>query len=234
MERLAPVEGLPLIHLLRPPLTPPPAGERSPLLVLAHGVGSNELDLFGLAPDLDPRCVVVSARAPLTRAPGSYAWFDVQFMPQGFVITPEQLDASRTRYADFVAAATTAYGADPQRVYTLGFSQGAIISLVTALSHPKLFAGVIALSGRIPPEATPWLATPEETEGLPVFVAHGTMDTVIPVQHSRAARELLERQRVALTYREYPIPHTISPAVFADLSDWLDARLNGTPPSDPR
>lgn len=227
MQNDTPVEGLPLVHLVRPPLTPPEPGARPPLLALAHGVGSNERDLFGLADRLAPRCVVVSARAPLTRGPDAFAWFNVQFTPQGTVIAPEQLDASRTVYAEFVGAATLAYGADPAQVYTLGFSQGAIISLVTALSHPRLFAGVVALAGRIPQEALPWLATPDQTAGLPVFMEHGTRDTVIRVEEARAARTILERQRVALSYHEYPIDHHVSPQVFADMSAWLAQRLAG-------
>ena len=226
MSDSTPAEGLPLVHLVRPPLTPPPSGARPPLLALAHGVGSNEQDLFELAPKLDPRCVVVSARAPHTRAPGSYAWFNVQFTPQGPVIAPEQLDASRTLYAEFVRAAATAYDADPAQIYTLGFSQGAVISLVTALTHPKLFAGVIALAGRIPPEATPWLSAPEETAGQPVFMAHGTRDTVIRVEEARTARDILQRQRADLTYTEYPIDHRITQPMFDAMSAWLGQRLD--------
>lgn len=227
MTDTTPAEGLPLVHLVRPPLTTPQPGARPPLLALAHGVGSNEHDLFELAPQLDPRCVVVSARAPLTRAPGAYAWFSVEFTPQGPVIAPEQLDASRKLYADFVRAAATAYDSDPAQIYTLGFSQGAIISLVTALTHPKLFAGVIALAGRIPPEATPWLSAPEETAGLPIFMAHGARDTIIRVEEARAARDVLQRQRADLTYTEYPIDHRISLPMFEEMSAWLGRRLDG-------
>ncbi len=225
MTDMTPVAGLPLVHLLRPPLTAPEPGKRPPLLALAHGVGSNERDLFSLAPQLDPRCIVVSARAPLTRSPGSYAWFTVEFTPHGPAIAPEQLDSSRNIYADFIGAAASAYGADPARVYTLGFSQGAVISLVTALTHPKLFAGVIALAGRIPQEAVPWLSTPDETAGMPVFMAHGTQDTIIRVEEARTARDILERQRTNLTYTEYPIDHRITPEMFASMSDWLSQRL---------
>lgn len=225
MTNLTPAEGLPLVHLVRPALVAPPAGQKPPLLGLAHGVGSNERDLFSFADDLDPRFVVVSARAPLTRGPDAYAWFHVQFMPEGFSITQHHLDASRKRYAEFLTAAAEAYGADPQRIYTLGFSQGAIVSLVTALSTPKLFAGVVAMSGRIPKEAEPWLASPEETAGLPVFQAHGVYDSVIGIEHARAARAILERQRVDLTYHEYQVDHHISPEMFADMTSWITARL---------
>ncbi|HZC08078.1 MAG TPA: alpha/beta hydrolase-fold protein [Ktedonobacterales bacterium] len=227
MDDATPVEGLPLTHLVRQPLTESRASGRPPLLLLAHGVGSNERDLFSFAENLAPQFVVVSARAPLTRGPDAFAWFNVQFTPQGPVIAPEQLDASQKVYAAFAGEAIMAYGADPARVYSLGFSQGAIISLVTALTHPHLFAGVVALAGRIPAEAIPWLAAPEETAGLPVFMAHGTRDTIIRVEEARAARDVLERQRVALTYTEYATDHRITPQMFADMTAWLAQRLAG-------
>jgi phospholipase/carboxylesterase len=67
-----------------------PQASNPPLLLLLHGVGSNEHDLFGLAPLLDQRFVVVSLCAPITLGPGNYAWFEVAFTPQGSVINPEQ------------------------------------------------------------------------------------------------------------------------------------------------
>jgi len=219
---------LPLTYLLRPPLTPPAAGERAPLLVMAHGVGSNERDLFGLAPDMDPRLHIMSLRAPLTMGPDAYGWFNVTFVPNGHVIDVEQLDASRKVFAETLRAAVATFPVDPARVYLMGFSQGAIISLVTALTAPELLAGVIALSGRIPQQALPWAVAPERTAGLPVFQAHGVADTVIRVGEARAAREVLERQRVDLSYHEYPMPHTISSATFTDLTTWLDAQLAAT------
>jgi phospholipase/carboxylesterase len=228
MMDVKPVEGLPLVHRVRGALTPQAAGARPPLLALAHGVGSNENDLFEMAPDLDPRCVVVSARAPHTRAPGAYAWFNIQFTPEGTAINAEQLDASRKLYAAFVRAAAEAYGADPTRIYTLGFSQGAIISLVTALTHPKLFTGVIALAGRIPPEALPWLAAPEETAGQSVFMAHGSSDMIIRVEEAHAACDVLHRQQADLTYREYMIDHRINQQMYAEMTLWLRQRLDAS------
>src|SRR5690242_9130264 len=90
-------EALPLVYLEYGPRQPAPEGEKSPLLLLLHGVGANERDLFSLAPELDPRLRILSLRAPLTRGPNSYAWFTVAFLPAGFKIAPEQLDASRQR-----------------------------------------------------------------------------------------------------------------------------------------
>jgi phospholipase/carboxylesterase len=218
---------LSLVHLTRPPQEQPAEGLRPPLLALLHGVGSNERDLFGLAPELDPRFRIVSARGPLTRGPGRYAWFDVQFLSGGrFQINPEQLEASRQDLIRFLREAVEAYEVDPERMYLMGFSQGAIMSLTLALTEPRLLAGVAAISGRIPPEVRPWVVSPEETAGLPVMVAHGQADTVITVDWARRARETLERQRVELTYREHGEGHFIPAATLAEVTAWLTQQLN--------
>ena len=219
-------DALPLVYLEYGPRQPAPEGKKPPLLLLLHGVGANERDLFPLAPELDPRLQILSLRAPLTRGPNSYAWFTVAFLPTGYKIAPEQLDASRKRVVEFIHAAVTRYNADPERVYLLGFSQGAITSLAVALTEPELLAGVIALSGRIPPEVEPWIVAPERMAGLPVFLAHGRQDSVIPYEWAERARPILERQQVALEYHAYDMEHQIGAQTLADLTEWLTAHLD--------
>src|SRR5947209_5788434 len=112
MERMhddAHGDGLPLVYLAYGPRQPAPEGKKPPLLLLLHGVGANERDLFSLAPQLDPRLLTLALRAPLTRGPNSYAWFTVAFLPTGFKIAPEQLDASRKRVVEFIHAAVARY-----------------------------------------------------------------------------------------------------------------------------
>ena len=229
--------NLSLVHLTRAPQQQPAKGGRPPLLALLHGVGGNERDLFELAPDLDPRLRIVSVRGALTRGPSRYAWFDVHFLPRGgFLINPQQLDANRRRLVTFLREAVDAYRADRERIYLMGFSQGAIMSLTLALTEPSLLAGVVAVSGRIPPEVQPWMVSPEETAGLPVMVAHGREDTVISIDWARRARGTLEQQRVALTYSEHDGGHLIPPATLAEVAAWLTQSLNEprwTPPGDP-
>lgn len=217
------VPGLPLDHLVHHPSVA--ADAKPPLLLLLHGVRSNERDLFSLTPELDPRWLIVSLRAPLERGPAAYAWFDVQFAPDGFVIDPDALRRSRDLVRAFIPGAVAAYGADPARVYLLGFSQGAILSLTTALSGPEPIAGVAALSGRIPPEATPWAVADERTAGLPVLQRHGRQDAVIGIEHAHRARAVLEHQRVALDYREGDYGHSIPRPILDDVNGWLAQRL---------
>ncbi len=212
-----------LVHLVRQPIV---EADTPPLLLLLHGVGSNENDLFGLAPYLDERFLIISVRAPNTLGSGSYAWFDVDFTPRGPVIDPAQAEASREALIDFIGEAITAYGVNPNQVYMIGFSQGAIMSASVALTRPDLVAGVALMSGRILPEIQSLMAAPEELEGLPILVVHGVADTILPINHGHASRQLLASLPVELTYHEYPIGHEVSQESLADVSSWLSAQLD--------
>jgi len=216
------MKTLSLVHMVRQPKVE--AGT-PPLLLLLHGVGSNEYDLFGLAPYLDQRFLIISVRAPNTLGPGSYAWFEVDFTPQGPVIDPAQAESSRKALIAFLGEATKAYGADPKKIYLMGFSQGAIMSASVALTHPELVAGVVLISGRILPEIQPLMASSEKLEGLPFLVVHGTADTVLPISYGRASRQLLSSLPVELSYYEYPIGHEISQESLANVTAWLSAQL---------
>lgn len=213
---------LELTHLVREPL----AGAGSPpLLVLLHGFGSNEYDLFSMAPYLDGRFLIVSARAPFTLQPGSYAWFDLGITPTEVLIDPRQADLARNQIIRFVGEAVAAYGADARQVYLMGFSQGAMMSAAVALTRPELVAGVVMMSGRVPPELLPLLAPRERLVGLPFLVIHGTLDPLLPVEHGRASHGILTSLPVDLVYQEYPMGHEVNADSFATVASWLTDRL---------
>jgi phospholipase/carboxylesterase len=216
------MKTLPLVYLVRQPEI---EANTPPLLLLLHGIGSNEHDLYGLAPFLDQRFLIISVRAPITMGPGSYAWFEADFTPQGPVINPEQAEASRKTLITFLHEAVTAYGADPERVYLMGFSQGAIMGASVALTQPELVAGAVLMSGRILPEIQPLIASNEELSGLPFLVVHGTADMVLPITYGRASRELLSSLPVDLTYQEYPMGHEVNQESLADVTMWLTEQL---------
>jgi len=217
------MQPLSLVHLVREPIV---EVRNPPLLLLLHGVGSNEYDLFGLAPYLDERFLIISVRAPNTIGPRSYAWFDVDFTPQGPVIDPAQAEASREAVIAFLGEAVTAYSADSKQVYLVGFSQGAIMSASVALTRPDLVAGAVLMSGRILPEIQPLIAASEALEGLPFLVVHGTADTVLPINNGRASNQLLSSLPVELTYHEYTMGHEVSQESLDDVASWLSAHLD--------
>lgn len=223
---------LSLTHLSREPKT---KSAHPPLLLLLHGVGSHERDLFELASLLDDRFFIVSARAPITLTPGSYAWFHVEFAPDNrFIINPGDAENSRILLLKFIDELVAAYQLDPRRVYLMGFSQGAIISQSIALTRPDKIAGVVAMSGRVLPEVLPLQAKPETFDGLPVMVVHGLNDPVLNISHGRSAREVWSKLTVDLTYREYPMAHQVSQASLTDIAAWLTAQLDGESRSVPQ
>ena len=211
-----------LTHLVRRPTRDAGA---SPLLILLHGIGSNEEDLMGLESYLDERFLIVSARAPYSYEWGGYAWFEIQWLPDRIAIDRAQAEQSRDLLVRFIGEAVAAYGADPTRVYLIGFSQGAMMSGWVALTRPELVAGAALMSGRVPEELREQIASPEQLAGKPFLVVHGTRDEVLPIHNGRASRDLLQRLPVDLTYREYPMGHEVSAQSLADVVAWLAARL---------
>ena len=215
---------LALKHLVREPLaggaTPPP------LLLLLHGVGSNEEDLFGFAPYLDGRVLVVSARAPVALEYGGYGWFRIDFTPRGMVADVEQGKQSLEMLPGFIDGLVESYGADARRVYLAGFSQGAMMSLALLLTRPEKVAGVVAMSGRLPSQVQEREPDREALQGKPVLVTHGLYDPVLPVGQARAARDYLGALPVDLTYREYPMAHEVSAESLRDVTGWLTGALD--------
>jgi phospholipase/carboxylesterase len=185
-----------------------------------HGRGADELDLLGLAEELDPRFFVVSARAPMELGPG-YHWYHLLAIGNP---EPESFLLSLTAIARFVAELPTAYPIDPSAIYTLGFSQGSMMAGSLLLTHPESIAGTVMLSGYLP-LANGLPIDEAKLAGRPVFEAHGTADGVIPVALGRQARDFWQKVGANLTYREYPIAHSIGPQELVDVSDWLGQRL---------
>jgi phospholipase/carboxylesterase len=223
---------LSLTHLVQEPRTPAPEGTKPPLLVLLHGVRSNEQDLMGLASYLDPRFLLLSTRAPLTLGPGAYGWYPVQFTPTGLIADEEVAATSKETLTRFLAEAVEAYDADPKRVYLMGFSQGAIMSLYTALTRPDLVAGIAPMSGRLLKRAWEERANDDALRGLPILAVHGVYDNVLPISEGRTIREALSQLPVALTYQEYSMGHEVSPESLRDVTGFLTRLLDGTGTAD--
>ena len=227
-----PESELPLYYIASRPRQEAPAGQRAPLLILLHGIGSHEQDLYGLAPYLDPRFYVVSLRAPLTLFPGSYAWFELNIDGAGPRIRPEQAEASRQLLVSYIDQAPAAFQADPEQLYLMGFSQGAMMSLAVALTRPELLAGVVAMSGRTMPELFDpstalggRLAPGEALVDFPLLVVHGRQDPVLPIQFGRESHDRLSTLPVDLTYKEYDMAHSVSEESLRDIIGWLAERL---------
>jgi phospholipase/carboxylesterase len=101
------------------------------------------------------------------------------------------------------------------------------MSLAIALTRPDTVAGIIVMSGRLLPEIRSMIAEPNALTGLPIFMAHGRADPIVPIAQARATRDELSKLPVALTYREYAMGHQVTVESLKDVVAWLKARLDG-------
>ncbi len=224
---------LSLTHLVREPGPDSISSTLAPpLLLLLHGIGSNEEDLFGLAPYLDERFLVVSARAPISLGPGAYGWFNIEFTSRGMMADIEQAKRSLQQLPGFIDELIKTYEADARRVYLMGFSQGAMMSLALTLTLPQKFAGAVIMSGRFPSHVLEGELDLDALKGKSLIVTHGLYDPVLPIEEGRVTRERLEALAVELTYREYLMGHEVSMESLRDVAAWLKRELDERGASD--
>ena len=207
-----------LYYIHRNPKT---AQVKPPLIILLHGVGSNEKDLFSFAEKLPDNFLVVSARAPYTIGQDSYAWYEVDFSSGQPVINKEQAEKSRTTIVDFITQLKTLHSFDEKQVYLCGFSQGAIMSYSVGLTRPDLIKGIAVMSGRLLEEVKPEIKDTVNLKQLKVFVSHGSNDNVLGIHYARESVAYLKGLGITPFYKEYPEGHTISNAMLQDMLLWL-------------
>ncbi|MGB8265867.1 MAG: hypothetical protein WCE44_06070 [Candidatus Velthaea sp.] len=197
----------------------PGAEARPPLLVLFHGRGADEQDLFELAPAIDPAFAIASLRGPLPTSEGGYTWSQTS-SPGRYVA-----ESLRTSIALVQAWLDELEGGrpEPQRIYLLGFSAGMAMASALLLDQPARYAGGILLSGTLPFD-TDLSITKNRLADVDVFSGTGSFDTVIPAELvTRSATYLRERSGARLTARDYPIGHAISDTEIGEIATWLDA-----------
>ena len=197
--------------------------DKNPLLLLLHGYGSNEQDLFSFANELPDHYFVVSARAPFDLQYGSYAWYAINFdADENKFSDINQAKSSRDLVANFIDELLAKYPINTEEVTLIGFSQGAILSYAIALSNPEKVQSIAAMSGYLNPEMLSDNYLKNNLSNLKCFISHGSVDQVVPVDWGRKAKPFLENLGISCEYKEYPIGHGISPQNFNDLLQWLD------------
>ncbi len=194
------------------------AGDPEGALVLLHGRGADEHDLYPLLDALDPerRLLGITPRAPLALPPGGAHWYRLGGIP-----TPDPA----TFWPSFDALATFLDGLPLplDRVVLGGFSQGTAMTWALGLAAGRQRpAAIIALSGFMP-EVEGLELSLADLEGYPIAVAHGSLDPVIPSEFGRAAAERVRDAGADLLWRETPVGHTIDPRVLPELQGFVAA-----------
>lgn len=196
------------------------AGRQYPMIILLHGYGANMGDLAGLSGVLgDSGYVYAMPNAPIELQTGfgmmGFAWADPPAGGEGSGIYE-----SDERLGVFFEEVMAQYGVEVGNVVLGGFSQGGMMSCRLGLARPETFRGLVCLSGVV-----------LDTDGLkerlpgdrtqPIFMSHGTDDTVIPIESARRSVQLLRVEGYAPQYREYEMGHEIRAEVLDDLKAWL-------------
>lgn len=195
------------------------------LLVLMHGIGSNEHDLASLAPIIDPdgAFVTLCPRGPYAYGPG-FAWFRMDAPDTARATMTSSIDA----IDDVIETALADNGLKRSEMVVGGFSMGGAMSLLFTFrpaEHPRP-AGVLVMSGFLPTEdGLDWSG-----ELPPVLMQHGTTDPMVPLERARATAQVLRDHNVPLVFREYPMEHNVTPDSARDAMDWLAQIRKGEKP----
>lgn len=204
-------------------------------IIWLHGLGADGHDFEPVVPELGlpaaPALRFVFPHAPLrpvTINAGFVmrAWYDITPQLDGFRENPAHVREA-AHIVHGLVAREQKRGVPPAHVVLAGFSQGAAIALHTALRYQQRLAGVLALSSYLPLADTLAAERDAANADVPIFMAHGEHDPLIPIARARASLDVLTRLGYDVEWHSYPIVHSVSPAELADVGRWLVAVTQG-------
>lgn len=198
--------------------------ENPPLLILLHGYGSNEQDLFSFAEELPKELLIISAQAPYEIGYGGYAWYAINFDEvNGKFSDLKQAKESIDKIAIFIDEIKAKYKTNTDNTFLLGFSQGAILSYSLSFFYPNKVNHIIALSGYIETNLLP----SEISKNIKTnyYSSHGTVDQVLPIDWARKTKPFLDNLGLDNVYSEYPVGHGVAPQNFYSFKSWIEKNL---------
>ncbi len=206
-----------------------PAGAATAAIIWLHGLGADGHDFeplipqLGVVDELGVRVILPHApHMPVTINNGMVmpAWYDIRGNDFRQAQDEQGIRTSASRLEALIAR-ETARGIVPGRIILAGFSQGGAIALYTGLRHAGRLGGILALSTYLPmAERLAGEAAPANRD-VPVMMAHGTADPVVPLLLAEQSRALLEAHGNPVEWHSYPMQHSVSPQEIADIRQWL-------------
>ncbi|PKA84051.1 phospholipase/carboxylesterase [Ulvibacter sp. MAR_2010_11] len=208
-----------LEHNYKAPVT---ISEKAPAIIMLHGFGSDENDLFSFASEIPENYHIISLKAPIAMQPYGNAWYNIYFDDNdGKFSDDEQAIVSRDLISDCIDDIIEKYPVDKNNITLLGFSQGTILSFAVALSYPEKVKNVIGLSGYINEAILTKDFKNNDFSDLHVYTSHGSVDMVIPVTWARKTKPILDALGIDCTYSEFPVGHGVAPQNFFEFKNWL-------------
>ncbi|MBA3664632.1 MAG: dienelactone hydrolase family protein [Bacteroidetes bacterium] len=200
--------------------------DKTPVIIMLHGYGSNEEDLFDISKSFDERFLTVSLRAPFAAEGQGYSWYKLDFLPQKqFKYDYKQVKESRAKILAFISSFCKAYKADSTQVFLLGYSQGTIMAYEVALAKPEKIKGVVALSGLILDETKKIKFDAFKLANVKFFIGHGNMDNVIDFKKGEEAAKYLQSKKNNVIFKSYDMPHAMVGKELNDIKSWLKSNI---------
>ena len=199
--------------------------DQPPLLILMHGYGSNEKDLFAWADYLDERLLIVCPRGPKDMGNGRYSWFELLPSELGLRYKSEEVIQTANDIATFAYQISEKYNVNKDKIFLGGFSQGAILSLGTGVMFEDKFAGIICLSGSFYREFGSLLNQRKNPSALNVFLSHGRNDTVLPFKEVEDYVKFIRDKGGTVEAKYYDSAHAVSAQNLKDMIAWLKRQI---------
>ena len=192
-------------------------------VIWLHGLGADGHDFEPIVPELELSKPVrfVFPHAPIrpvtiNNGMRMRAWYDI-FQFGGGREDEQGLRASQKLVEEMIRA----QGMPPEKIVLAGFAQGGAIVLQTGLRYAERLAGIMALSCYLPIASTLAAERSEANTSVPIFMAHGGFDDIIPIQRAQQSREAIEKMGYKVEWHEYPMPHSVCAEEIAHISAFL-------------
>lgn len=200
---------------------PEKLSKNDPAIIFLHGYGSNENDLFALAPQMPGNYYVFSLRAPFKIGADQYQWYEIKRTTGSIEINFEQEEQSRKKLISFIDELVIKYKLNKSKIIVAGFSQGGILAEAIGLTAPEKVAGVACFSGRFLPELKPMIKAKALLQNKKIFLAHGTQDQLLTINVAEENYKILNELGLKVTYKKDVIGHSISAILIKEFNLWL-------------
>lgn len=195
----------------------------APVIIMLHGYGSDESDLFSFASELPAHYAIFSLKAPHPLKPFGNAWYSIHFdNPKGKWSDEEEARESRDMISKVIDEIVHEFPVNANDITLIGFSQGTILSFAVALSYPEQVRRVVGLSGYVNPDIIKEGFETKDFSRLKIYSSHGSVDQVIPVDWARNTEPFFTKMGIPCHYSEFPVGHGVAPQNFYEFKKWME------------
>lgn len=203
-------------------------------IIWLHGLGADGGDFVPVAEEMQ---LPVALRYIFPHAPeqpvtinGGYvmrSWYDIKANDIGAQQDAAGISASQSEIEKLIAQEVSR-GILPANIFLAGFSQGGAVVLHTGLRHAQQLGGILALSTYLPLAETLEKEASDAAKNIPIFIAHGRNDPIVPYSLGKASEKILVQQGYATEWHEYAMEHSVCAEEVRDIEHWLFNKLKGS------